>query len=243
MFPAGILRSPFFSPDWPLHLQYGAFGSVAAHELSHAFGEQKVQAEIIPIQADVSPDFIDNTGAQYDERGRLRDWWTNSTVKAFKEKAQCVARQYSNYSIPGPDGKPVYINGNLTNGEDLGDSGIVFAYNAWKEAAKGQHDAHGKLPGLNFTESVRNQAVPGGQRLLNPRKSHSDQLFFLASARVWAQLIKPESALTRIRTDPHSPNEWRSNGQVAGFARFAEAFHCKPGSKASPTLPPHSPVD
>lgn len=81
----------------------------------------------------------------------MRDWWTNSTVKAFKEKAQCVAHQYSNYSIPGPDGKPVYVNGNLTNGEDLGDSGIVFAYNAWKEAAKGEH-SHGRLPGLNFTE-------------------------------------------------------------------------------------------
>jgi endothelin-converting enzyme len=95
VFPAGILRSPFFSATWPLHLQYGAFGSVAAHELSHAF---------------------DNTGAQYDERGRLRDWWSNETVSRFKEKAECVARQYSKYSIAGPDGKPVYINGNLTNG-------------------------------------------------------------------------------------------------------------------------------
>ena len=39
VFPAGILRSPFFSAEWPLELQYGAFGSVAAHELTHAFGE------------------------------------------------------------------------------------------------------------------------------------------------------------------------------------------------------------
>jgi hypothetical protein len=39
VFPAGILRSPFFSAEWPLELQYGAFGSVAAHELTHAFGK------------------------------------------------------------------------------------------------------------------------------------------------------------------------------------------------------------
>ena len=39
VFPAGILRSPFFSAKWPLELQYGAFGSVAAHELTHAFGK------------------------------------------------------------------------------------------------------------------------------------------------------------------------------------------------------------
>lgn len=93
VFPAGILQPPFFSAAWPDYLNYGAFGSVASHELSHAF---------------------DNTGAQYDERGRLRDWWTNTTVKAFKEKAQCLARQYSNYTIEGPDGKPVHINGNVS---------------------------------------------------------------------------------------------------------------------------------
>jgi endothelin-converting enzyme len=94
VFPAGILQPPFFSASWPDYLNYGAFGSVAAHELSHAF---------------------DNTGAQYDERGRLRDWWTKETVKAFKEKAQCLARQYSNYTIEGPDGKPVHINGNVSH--------------------------------------------------------------------------------------------------------------------------------
>lgn len=39
VFPAGILRDPFFSAESPLHQQYGAFGGVAAHELTHAFGE------------------------------------------------------------------------------------------------------------------------------------------------------------------------------------------------------------
>ena len=52
VFPAGILRPPFFAKDWyvsrldlsklvihghvvrPVYLQYGAFGQVAAHELT-----------------------------------------------------------------------------------------------------------------------------------------------------------------------------------------------------------------
>ncbi len=55
VFPAGFLQRPWFSAGWPAHLNFGAFGTVAAHELTHAF---------------------DNTGAQYDERGLLRDWWT-----------------------------------------------------------------------------------------------------------------------------------------------------------------------
>jgi endothelin-converting enzyme len=96
-------------------------------------------------------------------------------VKAFQEKAQCVARTYSKYSITGPDGKQVHINGNvsigtmmssggeltngsatylvqqLTNGEDLGDSGITFAFSAWRDNFKSK-DEDTYLPGLDFDE-------------------------------------------------------------------------------------------
>lgn len=37
VFPAGILQPPFYKSDWPKVLQYGGAGSVAAHELCHAF--------------------------------------------------------------------------------------------------------------------------------------------------------------------------------------------------------------
>lgn len=117
VFPAGILQPPFYDFSWPAHLKYGSFGAVAAHELTHAF---------------------DNSGSQYDEKGesdvfglprrgkkgidssltsfagRLRDWWTNETVAAFEEKAQCIAKQYSKYYIVGPDGKKEHINGNVS---------------------------------------------------------------------------------------------------------------------------------
>jgi hypothetical protein len=93
VFPAGILQPPFYSISWPQSLRYGAFGAVAAHELTHAF---------------------DNAGAQYDEKGRLRDWWTNKTVEAFTERAQCVAKQYSKYYVLDADGKKVYVNGNVS---------------------------------------------------------------------------------------------------------------------------------
>ena len=36
VFPAGIMQSPvFYDPSVPQYLSYGAFGSVAGHELSH----------------------------------------------------------------------------------------------------------------------------------------------------------------------------------------------------------------
>lgn len=48
VFPAGIMQFPVFSVDLPGYVSYGAFASVAGHELSHAF---------------------DNSGRHYDENG------------------------------------------------------------------------------------------------------------------------------------------------------------------------------
>jgi endothelin-converting enzyme len=195
VFPAGILQPPFYSHAWPAHLKYGAFGAVAAHELTHAF---------------------DNSGSQYDENGRLRDWWTNSTVKAFEERAACIARQYSKYYVYDAEGKKVYVNGNLTNGEDIGDSGLAQAHLAWKSLSSSSATASApqdiKLPGLDFTP---------------------DQLFFLAYARVWAQLTRPATAVSRVRTDPHSPPYWRATGTLRNLKAFHEAFGCKAGSGVS----------
>lgn len=33
VFPAGVLLPPFFSPELPSYVQYGAFGAVVAHEI------------------------------------------------------------------------------------------------------------------------------------------------------------------------------------------------------------------
>lgn len=78
VFPAGFLQRPWFAADWPDHLNFGAFGAVAAHELTHAFGEGCAVVMLL-VMADLLIKLRripDNTGAQYDERGLLRDWWT-----------------------------------------------------------------------------------------------------------------------------------------------------------------------
>lgn len=192
VFPAGILQPPFFSADWPAYLRYGAFGSVAAHELAHAF---------------------DNTGAKYDDEGFYRQWWTNSTVEAFGERAQCIADQYSKFYVLDADGKKVYVKGKLTNGEAIGDSGLRIAYAAWQNAVKASGQSELKLPGLDYTP---------------------DQLFFLAFGRVWAQNTTPASIVARVRSDPHAPNQFRVEGTLQNFERFAEVFQCKAGSRMNP---------
>ncbi|ODN83287.1 hypothetical protein L202_01458 [Cryptococcus amylolentus CBS 6039] len=191
VFPAGILQPPFYSHAWPAHLKYGAFGAVAAHELTHAF---------------------DNSGSQYDEQGRLRDWWTKQTVKDFEKRAQCVARQYSKFYVLDAEGKKVFVNGNLTNGEDIADSGLAQSYTAWKNSLSADAKSE-RLPGLDYSD---------------------DQLFFLAFARVWAQLTRPATAVSRVRTDPHSPPYWRAVGTLRNLEAFHEAFGCKAGSGMNP---------
>ncbi|WWC60905.1 uncharacterized protein I303_103481 [Kwoniella dejecticola CBS 10117] len=194
VFPAGILQPPFYSQAWPAHLRYGAFGAVAAHELTHAF---------------------DNSGSQYDEKGRLRDWWTKQTVKDFEERAQCVASQYSRFYVYDADGNKVYVNGNLTNGEDIADSGLAQAFIAWQNSVsdKDVKEASERLPGLDFSD---------------------EQLFFLAFARVWAQLTRPATAVSRVRTDPHSPPYWRATGTLKNLDAFHKAWGCKAGSPMNP---------
>jgi len=39
------------------------------------------------------------TGRQYDKDGNLRQWWNNGTIKAFRQRAQCIIDQYSNYVL------------------------------------------------------------------------------------------------------------------------------------------------
>ncbi|KAK9453157.1 hypothetical protein V1511DRAFT_505797 [Dipodascopsis uninucleata] len=130
VFPAGILQPPVFSEHQPSYLNYGAFGAVAGHELSHAF---------------------DNQGRFYDERGVLNDWWTASTSKEFDDRAQCFVDQYSEYYITDENGKELHVNGKLTEGENIADNGgIAAAFKAWREHEVKNPSA--VLPGLNLTK-------------------------------------------------------------------------------------------
>ncbi|CAG8439767.1 12094_t:CDS:10 [Ambispora leptoticha] len=198
VFPAGILQPPFFFATNPEYVNYGAIGVVIGHELTHAF---------------------DSSGRQYDEKGRLTQWWSNATIEAFNNQTQCFVKQYSNYTINDPKGLPVNLNGKLTLGENLADNGgLRAAYYAWLANYKADPDQkihkNYLLPGLkNFTR---------------------EQLFYVSFARVWCSKTRPENAVERIRTDPHSPPKWRVNGVLKNSGHFSETFKCKKGSFMNP---------
>ncbi|KAK2467031.1 hypothetical protein APHAL10511_001289 [Amanita phalloides] len=194
VFPAGILQPPFFAKNWPSYLSYGAFGHVAAHELTHAF---------------------DSAGRLYNQHGKLEEWWTEATSKGFKVKQDCIVKQFSEYTIDDGKGGKIHVNGNLTSGENIGDTGLIQAYRAWKAEYEESYEAGNEylLPGLNYTR---------------------EQLFFISFARIWARNMKPEEAVRRIRTDPHSPTRYRVEGTVSNIPEFASAFECAENAKLNP---------
>jgi putative endopeptidase len=122
-FPAAILQAPFFDPDRPAVLNYGAIGAIIGHEISHSFDDQ---------------------GAQFDATGRLHDWWTAEDYAHFKASSQQLVAQYDAYR-PFPD---LALNGKQTLGENIADiAGLAVSYSAYRSSLGGTEAA--PLEGFN----------------------------------------------------------------------------------------------
>src|SRR5262249_48224517 len=113
VFPAGILQPPFFNEAAPDAVNFGSFGMVAGHELTHGF---------------------DDEGRQFDAKGNVNQWWTEASDKAFKERTQCVVKMYSQEKAVDE----LKVRGDLTVGENVADMGGIklayLAYRAWTQA-------------------------------------------------------------------------------------------------------------
>ncbi len=117
VFPAAILRPPFFDLDADDAVNYGAIGAVIGHEIGHGFDDQ---------------------GSKYDGLGNLIDWWTPQDRARFDERAAALIGQYDVLELAQAPGQ--HVNGALTVGENIGDlGGLSIAYVAY-QLAHGQDD-------------------------------------------------------------------------------------------------------
>ncbi len=146
---------------------------------------------------------FDDQGRQFDADGSLRDWWTKADADKFKSRADQVVNQYNAFTVLDT----IHVNGKLTLGENLADlGGLNVAYEAFKKTRQGQSMT--KTDG--FTP---------------------DQRFFLSWAQVWRGSQRPESAASRILTDPHSPEQYRTNAPITNMDAWYNAFNVQPGDK------------
>ncbi len=183
VFPAGILQAPFFNPNADDAVNYGGIIAVIGHEFTHGFDDQ---------------------GAQYDEAGNLKNWWTNQDSENFRNLSKKYIDYFSAFeALPG-----VHINGELTIGENIADlGGLTLAYYALERSLKGKPEP-AKIDGFTW-----------------------QQRFFLSWAQVWHNNIKDEELRNRLQTDPHSPARYRINGPLKHLPEFYAAWGVKEGDK------------
>jgi len=183
VFPAAILQPPFYNYKADTAVNFGGIGAVIGHEISHGF---------------------DDSGAQYDAQGNLKDWWTQSDAEQFAALGKKLVDQYSALEpLPG-----AHVDGKFTLGENIGDlGGINAAYDALMLylEKKGQT---GKIDG--FTPQQR---------------------LFISWATVWRGKIRDEALRNQLKTDPHSPAQYRGYVPLRNLESFHQAFGIKPGDK------------
>jgi len=185
-FPAGILQPPIFDATKDPAVNFGAAGAMIGHEMTHGF---------------------DDSGRRFDPKGNLMDWWTPRDDAAFRERASCVASQYSAFeSIPGAK-----LNGSLTLGENVADNGGVrIAYYALMELLS----TKGPQPAIDgFTP---------------------DQRFFISYAQVWCENASDQDFRRRAQEDVHASGRWRANGVLQNMPEFRKAFGCNDGTPMAP---------
>ncbi|WP_370177958.1 M13 family metallopeptidase [Alteriqipengyuania sp.] len=145
---------------------------------------------------------FDDQGSKSDGTGMLRNWWTDADRAAFEERTDKLVAQYDGF-CPLDDGATC-VNGRFTLGENIGDlGGLSLAYRAYKIHLDGKEDK--VIDGLT-----------------------GDQRFFLAWAQVWRSAQREANYRQRLRTDPHSPEEYRVNGVVRNIDAWYEAFNVTP---------------
>ncbi len=147
---------------------------------------------------------FDDQGAKYDGNGNLNNWWSDSDKAKFEAAADALVRQFESYEpVPG-----VFVNGRFTLGENIGDlGGSSVAFDALQLYLKDKGN-----PGLidGFTQ---------------------DQRFFLSWATIWRTKTTDEFVVNQVKTDPHSPAQYRAFAPIINLDAFHKAFNTKNGDK------------
>ncbi|MBS0411295.1 MAG: M13 family metallopeptidase [Proteobacteria bacterium] len=180
-FPAAILQPPFFDPDADAAMNYGGIGATIGHEISHSFDDQ---------------------GSQFDETGRLANWWTPADFAHFQASGDRLAAEFDAYeALPG-----LHVKGRQTLSENIADvAGLCAAYDGYRASLGGA-------------------AAPSDQGFTG------DQRFFLAFAQSWRFKAREPALRRQVLSDGHAPDNFRAD-TVRNLDAWYAAFDVKPGQR------------
>ncbi len=155
---------------------------------------------------------FDDAGRTMDSNGVYRNWWSPEAEAEYHSRARCVVDLYSTFFS---DQVNATLDGVATQGENIADiMGNLVAYRGyeiWMEE-NGVTEEPG-LPGLPFT---------------------ARQMFWISNGRHYCRKIRDQALLKKIKSDSHSPMEFRINGALMNSDEFAKDFNCPKGSPMNP---------
>lgn len=145
---------------------------------------------------------FDDQGSRFDKDGNLVNWWTDTDREQFNERCQKLIDQFEGYK-PFDD---VNVNGKFTLGENIGDlGGLNVAYDGLQ---------------MHIEQEGRPEPIDGFT---------AEQRFFISWGTIWRQKIRDEALRTRLKTDPHSPGQYRAIGAPTNMPAFYAAFDIQEG--------------
>ena len=181
--PLGYIQKPFVDLDergieWNLaHL-----GFTLGHEMSHS---------------------LDDWGSQYDENGKLNNWWTQEDKKKFKAIQRDVIKQYETFaSYDGID-----FDASIGIGEDLAD-----------------------ISGLNICMEYLRDFQIKNQDIL-PIQYLSFRAFFVYFAYQMRQKLSKKAIAAQLKTNPHPLDKYRTNVPLSRIPVFRVINDIEKGDK------------
>ena len=142
----------------------------------------------------------------FDSIGTYNDALFSSESKQNWDRfTSCVRDIYSNIKIKSTSSNPLHINGSRTLNENIADIGGIslayYAYQLWIN----KYGEERKLPGISYS----------------PR-----QLFWIRSAQLHCAKIGENILRLLIKSSPHVPGGFRTNGRIMFSGEFAKDFNC-----------------
>jgi putative endopeptidase len=181
--PLGYIQKPFVDlEERGLEYNLSRIGFTIAHEMSHA---------------------LDDFGSKYDDLGKLKNWWTNKDVAAFKKIQTDVIKQYEKFA--SYDG--ITFDAEPTIGEDLAD-----------------------ISGLAICQEYLRDFQLKNQDIL-PIQALSFEAFYVFFAVQSRQKISKKAILAQLKTNPHPLDKYRCNVPLSRSRIFRAIFNVKRGDK------------
>ncbi|XP_031343736.1 neprilysin-2-like isoform X1 [Photinus pyralis] len=189
--PSGILQGNFFGADKPQCLNYGSLGYLIGHEIAHS---------------------IDSTARHFDKNGKVVEWWTEHTKRAYKQKIHCISRSHK-FSQTSPELQSLQSDEearecNVADGAGL--KAAYLAYHVWVERFGHEY----QIPSLNFFSPL--------------------QLFWISAAQTQCTKYTQEFIRDEGYVAPFTPAYFQILNSFANNEFFARDFRCPIGSTMYP---------